>query len=224
MGLFDFFKKKNARKEEKVECAKKDHGVCVPVHRLSAEEKKKLAKKKEVSPFDKLRMQHLKEQAEFSKEFKEISEQIPQEPFDYEPDLGVESIETKPSPAKIEYDSEDELDVAAQKMSEGYVPKFSSTARQKLGLEEKAKPVVSVSGSLEVSGVYIGAETMISGTVSSGRLRKSMTAAMGKGTIRISDLKKGSMTVGELKEGEEGTIFVRGNATSVKYGDIVDFS
>ncbi|MFA6065345.1 MAG: hypothetical protein WC746_05875 [archaeon] len=254
MGLFDFLKGK--KKEEPVHGRKKDLGVCVPHHAKSLEEKKKLSKSKYVSPFDKLRMDHLKETADFNKEFKEISEQESEEPYEYEPDLGVESIDTRKAQAleeekpklrrldmlkpgqrdddapvenksnnsKIEYNQSDELDVASEKMSNGYVPKFSSTARKKLGLEEAAPVKVSVSGTIEVSGVYVGAETMISGTVVSGRIRKSMSAQLGKGTVRISDLKQGSRTVSELNSGEEGTIFVRGNAMSVKYGDVIDFS
>jgi hypothetical protein len=228
MGLFDFLKGKNGEKqanEKQASSQKKDLGVCVPVHRKSSEDKKKLSKsKEEISPFDKLRMEHLKETAEFNREIKEISEQEAEEPFDYSPELGVETIEQKKEAPVVEYNSEDELDVAAQKMSEGYVPRFSSTARQKLGLEQKAPQVVRVAGSLEVSGVYVGAETMISGQVVSGRLKKSMTSSLGRGTIRISDLKRGSVTVSDLSAGESGTIFVRGNANSLKNGDVIDFS
>jgi len=255
MGLFDFLKGKKENTHNNT-VPKKDLGVCVPHHAKSIEEKKKLSKSKYVSPFDKLRMDHLKETAEFNKEFKEISEQESAEPFDYEPELGVESIDTRKTESsmedkpklrrldmlkpgqrddpveiesisnnsKIEYNQNDELDVAAEKMSNGYVPKFSSTARKKLGLEEAAPVKSSVSGSIEVSGVYAGAETMISGTVISGRLKKSMSAQLGKGTVRISDLKQGSMSVSELQNGERGTIFVRGSALSIRNGDVIDFS
>ncbi|MFA6269422.1 MAG: hypothetical protein WCW13_03705 [archaeon] len=230
MGLFDFLKEKRenkwAKEKEptaKVVLEKKDLGVCVPIHALNPDERKKMSKKKEINPFDKLRVEHLKETDAFNKEFKELSEQEPQEPYDYEPDLGVESIEQKKQEPTVEYDSTDELDVASQKMSEGYVPRFSSTARQKLGLETKAPQVVHVAGSLEVTGMYVGAETMISGRVISGRLKKSMTASLGKGTVRICDLKQGSSAVSQLNEGESGTIFVRGIANMIRTGDVIDF-
>ena len=231
MGMFDFLKAKKENKwanheesAEKVAPVKKDLGVCVPMHARSAEEKKKLKGKKEVNPFDKLRMQHLKETSEFNKEFQEISSQESEEPYAYEPELGVEGIEESKEEPEVKYDSNDELDVAAEKMSKGYVPRFSSTARQKLGLEEKPIQRTVVSGTLEVSGLYVGAETMISGRVVSGKIKKSMSAQMGKGTIRVSDLKRGSSTVTELSSGEEGTIFVRGNASNLKNGDLIDFS
>ena len=238
MGLFDFLKKKvNSNnwakpKEKTVQEApkKRDLGVCVPVHARTPEERKKLKGKKEVSPFDKLRLQHLKETNEFNKEFKEISEQESEEPYEYEPELGVESVETKTSaPANNAsqpvFDQNDELDVASQKLNDGYVPRFSSTARKKLGLEEDApKKETRVVGSFEVTGTYVGAETMISGVVTSGKITKRMTATFGKGTLRISDLKRGSSSVSELLRDEEGTIFVRGNASNIKYGDIIDFS
>jgi len=238
MGLFDFLKAKKenkwAKEKEKVAQVapvKRDLGVCVPNHAKSAEEKKKLKGKREINPFDKLRAAHLKETSEFNKEFTEISQQESEEPYEYAPELGVEGIEEKKrgveekkSEAEITYDANDELDVAAEKMSKGYVPRFSSTARQKLGLEEKPVQQNSISGTLEVSGVYVGAETMISGRVISGRLKKSMSAQRGKGTIRISDLKQSSRTVSELVSGEEGTVFVRGNANNLRNGDTIDFS
>ncbi|MFA5930854.1 MAG: hypothetical protein WC821_00915 [archaeon] len=241
MGLFDFLKGKKenkgfAKKEvvAKVEPpapVKKDLGVCVPHHAKSAEEKKKLSKIKEVSPFDKLRMQHLKETAEFNKEFTEIAAQESEEPYDYEPDLGVESIDSTPIQEKQSsqkgtpvFDENDELDVAAKKMGEGYVPRFSKTAREKMGYEEKTPIVPTITGSMEVSGIYVGAETMISGRVISGKITKRMSCQLGKGTVRISDLKQSSMSVTELRSGENGTIFVRGNPGNIRNGDILDFS
>lgn len=233
MGLFDFLKgkKENENKwaKEKVKVAPVEHkkadlGVCVPIHAKTPEDKKKLKGKKEVNPFDKLRNEHLKETNQFNKEFEELASQEPQEPFEFAPELGVEEIEQNKKESTPNFDPNDELDVAAQKMSDGYVPRFSSTARQKLGLEQKAPQVVRVAGTLEVRGMYVGAETMISGKVVSGRLKKSMSANMGKGTIRISDVKRGSMTVSELKSGEDGTIFVRGNVSMLRNGDEIDFS
>jgi hypothetical protein len=262
MGLFDFLSGKKEKHNKwikpkehvhKVEEApkKKDLGVCVPHHAKSAEEKKKLKGKKEVSPFEKLRLQHLKETDQFNKEFEEISEQEPEEPYDYSPELGVESIETKKEeeveekkfiPRKLdmmkpgqkgEYDQNDELDVAAEKMSKGYVPKFSSTARKKLGYddtkeeaEERAEEMhkSTGSGSFEVTGVYLGAESMISGRVISGKVGKKMTAQFGNVSVRITDLKKSFASVSELGAGDSGTIFTRANASLIKSGDILDFS
>jgi len=223
MGLFDFLKAKKenkwAKEKEKTvsETPKKKYlGVCVPNHAKSPEERKKMPK--EINPFDKLRSQHDKE---IGREVKEILEQEPEEPYDFAPELGVESVASgKEENAK----EKDEIDNAIEKLDQGYVPRFSSTARQKLGYETAQAPRQAISASLEVKGVYVGAETMISGRVLSGRIRKSMSSSLGKGTIRVSDLKKGSMTVPELNSGEEGTIFVRGNASMVKYGDVLDFS
>jgi hypothetical protein len=224
MGLFDFLKTKRENKwakekEKKVVCAprKKNLGVCIPVHAKSAKERKKMPKK-EISPFDKIRMKH---QEEIGVQVEEILDQEPQEPYDFEPQLGVESIAS--TNEKIE-EKKDEIDKALEKIEEGYVPRFSSTARQKLGYETKKEVTQKNSATIEVKGVYLGSETMISGTILSGKITKNMSSSLEKGVIRISDIKKGSMTVKELNSGEQGTIFVKGNASKIKSGDILDFS
>ncbi len=245
MGLFDFLSGKKethnkwVKPKEHVHKAevpkKKDLGVCVPYHAKSADEKKKLKGKKEVSPFDKIRNEHLKETAQFNKEFEEISEQEPEEPYDFEPELGVKSVEktSEENKSAIVYDENDELDVASKKMSEGFVPKFSKTARKKLGQEidedlpaERSENIRNNtgSGSFEVTGVYLGAESMISGRVISGKIGKRMSAQVGNITFRITDLKKSFVAVSEITQGESGTIFTRGNASLLKSGDILDFS
>jgi len=262
MGLFDFLSgkkethnkwvkpKEHIHKVEEVP-KKRDLGVCVPHHAKSADEKKKLKGKKEVSPFEKIRIQHLKETNQFDKEFEEISEQEPQEPYDYQPQFGVDSIDSSKSEPeeekkpvtrkldlmkpgqKVEYDQNDELDVASEKMSNGYVPRFSSTARKKLGfVEDKEESsqraeemhVNKGSGSFEVTGVYLGAESMISGRVISGKVGKKMTAQFGNVSVRITDLKKSFVSVSELNTGDSGTIFTRANTNLIKSGDVLDFS
>ena len=243
--MFDFLKSKKERKFETAdktkeevkapEVKKRDLGVCIPIHSKpkDSKDKKKARVVEEVSPFDKLRMEHQKEQSEFNREFKEISEQASEKPFSYDEEVGVEAVESaRPeiakresgSKAEISYDQNDELDRASEKMAQGYVPRFSSTARQKLGLEEKVVSAPSVVGEFEVTGVYVGSETMISGRVVSGKITKRMTGNMGKGTMRISDIKRGPTTATELNEGESGTIFVRGTVATLKHGDILEFS
>jgi hypothetical protein len=221
--------------------SKSELGVCVPMH---AKKKEKDSKKikfviknddEEDSPFDKLRKEYEKDRADFSKEVKQIVEQQPSEPFDYDPELGVEMVE-KPASFSVKSvfskyrkeetsEKKDELDEAAKKMSDGYVPRFSSTARQKLGLEKK--PVEKNSNSyaqFEVTGVYAGAETMISGIVRCGKLTKRMSAQIGKSSVRISELKQSLSSVSEINEGEEGTIFTRGSSGIIRNGDIIEFA
>lgn len=227
---------------------KVDLGVCVPIHAKKQEKKdsKKIKfiikdDKEEESPFDRLRKGFEKDRAEFNKEVRDITESIPSEPYDYEPELGVESIEKKPitqskSPfgkvlfnkqneSEEQNESGDELDVASKRMDEGYVPRFSKTARQKMGLEEKPAPVVSNGyAQFEVTGIYAGAETMISGIVRCGKLTKRMSAQVGKNNIRVSDLKQSFASVNEIREGESGTIFTRGGAGIIRNGDVIEFA
>ena len=223
-------------------------GVCVPMHAKKQDKKdsKKIKfiikdDKEEESPFDKIRKEYEKDKSDFNREVREITESTPSEPFDYSPELGVEPIEKKTivqskSPfGKVlfnksnnndeEKESTDELDVASKKMTDGYVPRFSSTARQKLGLEEK--PVAQVSNfyaQFEITGIYAGAETMISGIVRCGKLTKRMSAQIGKNTIRVSDLKKSFASVEAINEGESGTIFTRGGAGNIRNGDVIEFA
>ncbi|MFA5125994.1 MAG: hypothetical protein WC462_03250 [archaeon] len=224
MGLFDFLKAKKenkwAKEKEKAvseTLKKKDLGVCVPNHAKSPAERKKMSKK-EINPFDKLRAQHEKE---IGREVKEILEQEPEEPYDFAPELGVESVALGKEESE---EKKDEIDKALEKIEDGYVPRFSSTARQKLGYETKKEVPKKNLAAMEVKGVYLGSETMISGTILSGKIIKNMSSSLEKGTVRISDIKKGSMTVPELNSGEQGTIFVRGNAAKIKHGDVLDFS
>lgn len=238
-------------KEEKVVEKKeqpkprKDLGVCVPLH---AQKKGKDSKKikfviknddDEDSPFDKLRKEYEKDKAEFNKAVKHIMEQQPSEPYDYDPELGIEhiaeegetnsplvkSLTAKSTKEKESTEkSDDELDEASNKM-EGYVPRFSASARKKLGLEQKSTESSSKSyAQFEVDGVYVGVETMISGVVIRGKLTKRMSGQIGKNNIRISDLKQKLSSVSEINEGEEGTIFTRGSLGLIKNGDIIEFS
>lgn len=232
--LFEFFglstgepKNKWAKPKAKkpVEKKKVELGICVPQHAKKKVKEKKIDSKEEVSPFDKLVKGH--ENAQIESEVGELMEQESQEPYEYEPELGVETI----APAKEEK-KEDELDEAARKMSEGYVPKFSSIARKKLGYGESASLGVEEekvrrgigSAEFEVTGVYLGAETMISGIVVKGKITKRMTADLGKVNIRITDLKQRFVPVKELQEGEEGTIFTRAKIGLLKSGTILEFS
>jgi hypothetical protein len=252
MKKFGYVKEKKAENEKTSvsEKPKIDLGVCVPMH---AKKKEKDSKKikfvikedEEESPFDKLRKDFEKDRSEFNKEVREITERTPSEPYDYEPELGVESIErTKPVAKPItqskspfgkvlfnkqdeeEKENEDELEVASKKFSEGYVPRFSATARQKMGLEEKpvSAPITTGYAQFEVTGVYAGAETMISGIVRTGKLTKRMSAQIGKNTIRVSDLKQSFASVDAIYEGQNGTIFSRGGAGLIRNGDIIEFA
>ncbi len=250
MKKFGYVKDKTTETQtEAIIKPKVDLGVCVPLH-AKKQEKKDLKKikfvikddKEDESPFDKLRNAYEKDKASFNREVKEITESTPSEPYDYEPELGVESIENKSivkskSPfGKILFnkqneseepnESDDELDVASKKLDEGYVPRFSRTARQKMGLEEKEAPAVSSGyAQFEVTGVYAGgAETMISGIVRCGKLTKRMTAQIGKNNIRVSDLKQSFASVSEIREGENGTIFTRGGAGNIRNGDVIEFA
>ena len=245
MKKIGFVREKKADKEivEKPIKPKIDLGVCVPIHAMKKKETKKIKfsiAQNEESPFDKIRKEYEKDKAEFNKEVREITDQEPSEPFDYAPELGVESIEQKPIQAKSPFgkvvfgkqndsdgskESTDELDVASKKMVEGYVPRFSATARQKLGMEEKpAAPVSNSYAQFEVTGVYSGVETMISGIVRCGKLTKRMSAQVGKNNLRISDIKKSFVSVGEINEGESGTIFTRGGAGIIRNGDVIEFA
>jgi hypothetical protein len=228
MGLFDFLKPKKEKKfGQKTDSEappapkpKRDLGVCIPVHARTAEERKKL--KNEKSPFEELQKEHEKE---MTHTLRDIESQEPEEPYDYAPELGVEGIDSNKEKESSTGEKPDELDAASQKMSEGYVPRFSSTARQKLGLEEKApQQAAPIQAEFEVSGVYPGAESMISGRVIRGKINKRLTAQTGKGTLRISDIKVGSSTVQELYQGESGTIFARGIISALRNGDILEFS
>jgi len=233
MGMFDFLKGKKehkfAHKEPTTDSvpqkSKKDLGVCIPNHAKSKEERKKLPKK-EISPFDKLRMQHEKD---MGKTLEDISAQESEEPYEYEPELGVAGIGgAKEEEKKVSADKTDEIEAAVKKLDEGYIPKFSSTARKKFGYEDE-KPLEQSGprayGQFEVTGIYVGAETMISGIVVSGKVTRRMSTQIGKSTIHISDLKKSFAAVQELSQGESGTIFTRGStASSLKNGDVLEFT
>jgi hypothetical protein len=239
MKKIGFVREKKAEKEivEKSVKPKIDLGVCVPIHAVKKGKDVKKIKfsipQNEESPFDKIRKAYEKDKSDFSKEVRDITEQEPAEPFDYAPELGVESIERKKPisfenayPKSTDEESTDELDIAGKKMTDGYVPRFSATARQKLGMEEK--PIAPVSNSyaqFEITGIYSGgAETMISGIVRCGKLTKRMSAQVGKNSLRISDIKKSFVSVGEINEGESGTIFTRGSAGIIRNGDVIEFA
>ena len=75
-----------------------------------------------------------------------------------------------------------------------------------------------------MNGVYVGVETMISGTVTSGKITKRMTTQINGSMMRVSEIKKNYQSVQELATGENGTIFTRGNAAArIKSGDVLDF-
>lgn len=248
MKKFGYVKEKKTEDEKTqvVTKPKSEISVCIPMHARKKEKDSKKIKfvikeEEEESPFDKLRKEYEKDRTEFNKEVKQIIEQQPSEPFDYEPELGIESIEKPVNPVSLKsvfakYRKEDdsikgeskgdELDLAGKKMIEGYVPKFSKTARQKMGLEEKSANDSSSTGyaQFEVTGVYSGAETMISGIVRCGKLTKRMSAQIGKSTIRVSDLKQSLCAVNEINEGEEGTIFTRGSVGLIRNGDVIEFA
>ncbi|MCX6803490.1 MAG: hypothetical protein NTY48_02880 [Candidatus Diapherotrites archaeon] len=282
------------------------NNVCIPIHAKSAEERRKL-KKEDLSPFEKIRENYEKSEKEFDQEFEEITSQTPEEPYDYDPSLGVETLSeehtekkpvlktssidpvlaerkarmfeevrkvmyrggTPPSEKpkqkpinrkefKMAFDvpleeekeetkkSEngfweigaknkerktgfkeremDEIDESIDKI-EGYVPKFSSTARAKLGIAKEEKAAPSVYGTFRVSGVYPGGDTtVISGEVVFGKITQRLTAQNGNAIIRVSELKRGMETVSELYTGEIGTIFTRGSALMVRNGDELEFS
>ena len=248
MKKIGFVREKKTEKEIVVKPVKPkiELGVCVPIHAMKKGKDSKKIKfsiaQNDESPFDKIRKEYEKDKSDFNKEVNEITQQQPSEPFDYEPELGVESIEKKPvvgskSPfGKILFNKEnesldskecdDELDIAAKKMTDGYVPRFSATARQKLGMEEKpASPVSNSYAQFEVTGVYSGgAETMISGIVRCGKLTKRMSAQVGKNSLRISDIKKSFVSSDSIDEGESGTIFTRGSAGIIRNGDVIEFA
>ena len=73
---------------------KKQLGVCIPNHAKTSQQRRNLPKK-EISPFDKLRENYEKDTADFNREVEELSAQTSEEPYEYESDLGVESIEVK---------------------------------------------------------------------------------------------------------------------------------
>jgi len=204
---------------------KRDLGVCIPNHAKDADERKKMLKN-EVSPFERLQNEHQKDD-NFKLQFSRAKEKK----FDSQNDLGIESAASAEKQEEVNEvvaqavveEKEDELDVAARQM-DSFVPKFSRTARQKLGIESKPEAVRhETTGSFEVSGVYPGSETMISGRVVSGKIKKPMNCTFGKVTLRISDIKKGSLSASELCEGQSGTIFVRGSAAYLRNGDVLDF-
>lgn len=258
---------------------KRDLGVCIPDHAKNREEKikSKVHTKKEVSPFEKLQRDYEKSNAEFEKEFEEITSQTPQEPYDYEPDLGVEQVEKSPAVKKLEdperlarraklfeevrrvmyhgevpeeksgkensapwekreqpkksrisFDADeeneelDEIDASIEKV-EGYVPRFSKTAREKLSSPENNEP--RASGQFRVTGVYPGGDTtIISGEVVYGKINKRMSAQKGNTTVRVNELKRGLEGVDELYEGETGSVLSRGTLNLIKYGDVLEFS
>jgi|GEM_PF-1539089 len=237
MGFWDFLfgksevKNKWAKHKTKkpVEKKKVELGVCIPQHAKKGKTKKEVLVKE--SPFEKLIKKH--NQKEFNEEVEEIVGQQPHEPFDYEPDLGVEEVAAGKTEKKEEPEKEDELDAAARKMSEGYVPKFSAVARKKLGYEDnvpaenktiRMKKAPVGKAQFEVTGVYYGSESVISGEVISGTITKRMSAPFANTTLKISDLKTGVSSVKELTEGQRGTIFTRGKIGLLKSGTILEFS
>lgn len=76
-----------------------------------------------------------------------------------------------------------------------------------------------------VDGKYeVGNTLMISGMVESGTLKKGMKSEIGRGEIRIMELRVGSEKVDEIEENREGTIFVRARGPqNIKYGDLLEF-
>ena len=90
--------------------------------------------------------------------------------------------------------------------------------------ERLTKKVVS-ENIFVVTGVYaIGTQVMVSGKVRSGVLKKKLKIKINDKESSLIDLKKGSSSVKQLIEGEEGTVFLKGkNLFLLKIGDILNF-
>ncbi len=272
-----------------------DPNVCVPIHARPAEERRKLNRKNEVSPFEKLKIQHEKDEEEFDKELDDLAAQSSDSsdgPFEIEDDApreGAEVVQRRPLRTEEEVEPQikprisidpkrkaelesvvrsvmygkggannpsanipvstapkkdwkkampnfempqkeepvDEIEESIDKV-EGYVPKFSNSARKKFASSAEARGVglePKGSGTFEVTGVYQGGDTtIISGHVTSGKITSRLTAQKGSLSIRLNELKRGVESVSELRAGEQGSLFVRGSVAAVKYGDTLDFS
>lgn len=84
---------------------------------------------------------------------------------------------------------------------------------------KKAECVFRIDGKYEV-----GDTLMISGRVESGTLKKGMKTEIGKGELRITELRIGSEKIGEIRENQQGTIFVKARgAQNIKYNDLLEF-
>jgi len=265
-----------------------DPNVCIPIHARPAEERRKLRKVKDVSPFEKLKLAYDKEESDFEKELDDLSAQAPTNQNDE--DNGVESVEQlqrrisfddarevpqikprisidpqkkaeleavvrgvmygkggaenprtsvplappqkkewgKAMPAFSAQQEEEPLDEIEESIEkvEGYIPKFSNTARKKFELNNEARAVEPKGfGTFEVTGVYQGGDTtIISGRVTSGKITARLTAQKGNISIKLNELKCGLDSVGELREGDQGSLFARGSVGAIRNGDLIDFS
>ncbi len=127
-------------------------GVCVPEHAKSRDAKYSLAmkaaklvqKKNESSPFEKLVKEREKSDAEFEKEFEEITSQVPEEPYDFEPELGVESVEEEKEQKFANSDPEYNqrkaklMEEVRQVMYRGNPPKAGSVQKKEKNLPKES--------------------------------------------------------------------------------------
>ncbi len=113
------------------------------------------------------------------------------------------------SEQKIEEEkSEEEKILEGHENGEVIIPnhvKEAKVAAAEMFLEKKNSKNV-----FKVTGIYdVGVHIMLTGIVSSGKLKNKMKAKVNNKDIVVEEIKIGSSVVKELLANEEGTVFVR---------------
>lgn len=208
MKLFDFVNK--LREKEKKETVssvapeKKEKGVCIPIHALSPEERKRKLKDTD-SLFDKIKNNKPLDDDEL--EF--IGEVKKEKPISEKNSLGLDVL------ADNKKQEKKEINVV--------IPEKKVVVRKEDPVYVKTE---NSGNKFRVSGTYdFGSNMMISGVVESGLIKPRMVAKLdSKKELIISEIKISSTKINGLIKGEEGSIFVKTKGNPIiKYDDLLVF-
>lgn len=206
MKLFDFVTKLREKEGKEVPkvSEKKEKGVCIPIHALSPEERKKKLKDDD-SLFDKIKNNKPLDEDEL--EF--IGEVRKEKPISGKNSLGIGVLDDNKKEERKE---------------------IPVVIPEKKTIVKKEDPVYvrteSSGNKFRVSGTYdFGSSMMISGIVESGVVKPKMLSKLdSKKELLISEIKISSTKVNGLMKGEEGSIFVKTKGNPIiKYDDVLIF-
>ncbi|VVB75668.1 Uncharacterised protein [uncultured archaeon] len=112
------------------------------------------------------------------------------------------------APPALEQKSEEELILGGGENMEVIIPNHVKDA--KIAAAEVFMEKKSAKNIFKVTGIYdVGVHIMLTGIVSSGKLKNKMKAKVTNKDIVVEEIKIGSSTVKELLANEEGTVFVK---------------